>query len=243
MRKERRQGFKGAVPLKRAMGGASVMHAPSVMNAQIKPNSMNEPKPRDISLTLSKEAYKRNPRESIEGYNLDRELSNKRTRTYHNPESNQTVISHRGTKLTNAKDLKNDFLIATGMLNKHTSSRVRNAARIAKGAEEKYGSNISNVGHSLGGTMAQKTGRKLGVDNSKVVAYNPGSSPLDIPGNIRNTIASKVNPNSKESQKMRNVTVHTTGLDPISMSAALHPGKTVLKKPTGINTHGLGNWG
>lgn len=256
MRKDIPPGFKTRGPIKRAMGGPAPVaysqdnpmfsqapqpQAPQA-SAQQPMAGAKQPRQQDISLTLSKEAYKKNPRESIDGYNIDRSLSNKRTRTYHNPETNQTVIAHRGTKPTDMKDLKNDFLIATGMFNKKTSSRIRNAGKIAKGAEEKYGSNISNVGHSLGGTMAQKTGRKLRAENSKVVGYNPGSSPLDIPKNIYNSVKNRINPNSNASIKARNVTTHTTGLDPISMSAMFHPGKTVIKKPRSVNTHSLDNW-
>jgi hypothetical protein len=195
-----------------------------------------------MSHAFSQEAYSKTPRESLNGYNLDKSLSNKKTLTYHNPETKQTYIAHRGTDPRDKKDLKNDFLITTGLLNKYTSKRVRNAEKIAKGAQAKYGSNITNTGHSLGATMAEKTGKKLNVENSKVVGYNPGMSPLDIPKGMYQKAKSYFNPNSESSQKLKNVTRHTTGVDPISMSGMVHAGKTVLHKPKQLNVHGLSNF-
>lgn len=196
----------------------------------------------DISLQLSREAYAKNRRDNIDGYQLDKSLSNKKTSTYHNPETKQTYIAHKGTDPRDKNDLKNDFLVATGMLNSRTSKRVRNADAIAKGAQSKYGTGITNVGHSLGATMAEQTGRKLNVANSKVTGYNPGMSPLDIGKGLYNKARAVISPNSNRTQKLQNVTRHTTGVDPISMSGMMHAGKTVLHKPTGLNTHGLGNF-
>lgn len=196
----------------------------------------------DISLQLSRAAYNPNAEANIGGYQLDPTLSNRKTRTYHNPETKQTYISHRGTDPSHLGDLKNDFLIATGLLNSNTSKRVRNAENIAQQAQAKYGNNITNVGHSLGGTMAETIGQKLRPENSKVVGYNPGMSPLDVGKGLYNKAYTYFNPNSAKTQKLQNVTRHTTGVDPISMGGLLHAGQTVMHKPTSINSHGLSNF-
>ncbi len=196
----------------------------------------------DISLQLSRAAYNPNAEANIGGYQLDPTLSNRKTRTYHNPETKQTYISHRGTDPSHLGDLKNDFLIATGLLNSNTSKRVRNAENIAQQAQAKYGNNITNVGHSLGGTMAETIGQKLRPENSKVVGYNPGMSPLDVGKGLYNKAYTYFNPNSAKTQKLQNVTRHATGVDPISMGGLLHAGQTVMHKPTSINPHGLSNF-
>lgn len=196
----------------------------------------------DISLQLSRAAYNPNAEANIGGYQLDPTLSNRKTRTYHNPETKQTYISHRGTDPSHLGDLKNDFLIATGLLNSNTSKRVRNAENIAQQAQAKYGNNITNVGHSLGGTMAEKTAQRLRPENSRVVDYNPGMSPLDVGKGLYQKASSYFNPNSNKTQKLQNVTRHTTGVDPISMGGLFHAGNTVVHKPTSFNPHGLSNF-
>lgn len=196
----------------------------------------------DISLELAREAYNANPRSNINGYVLDTGLSNRKTRTYHNPETKQTYIAHRGTDPKHRGDLKNDALIGLGLFNRGNSKRLRLAEDISKGAQAKYGNNITNVGHSLGATVAERTGQRLRPENSKVVGYNPGVSPLDIPRALYNKAVNYFNPNSAQAQRNQNVTRHTTGVDPISMSGLVNSGKTVLHTPTSLNPHGLGNF-
>jgi len=217
--------------IKKAMGG--------VMPGPIVPPQMPQP---DISLQLSRGAYNPNAEANIGGYQLDTALSNKKTRTYHNPETKQTYISHKGTDPKDRNDLKNDFLITTGLLNRNTSKRVRNAENIARSAQEKYGNNITNVGHSLGGTMAEQTGRRLRPENSAVVGYNPGMSPLNVGKGLFQKASAYLNPNSNKTQKLQNVTRHTTGVAPISMGGLFHAGNTVVHKPTSFNPHGLSNF-
>lgn len=197
----------------------------------------------DMSHAFTQETYSKAPRESLNGYNLDKSLSNKKTLTYHNPETKQTYIAHKGTNVHDKNDLKNDALLTMGLLNKHTSKRVKNAKKIAKGAEAKYGTNITNTGHSLGGHYAERSAKKLKVENSKVSTYNGAASPLDIGKGLYSKVKTSINPHSNSSQKAKNVTRHTTGVDPISMSGMLHSGKTVIHKPKSFNVHSSNNFG
>jgi Lipase (class 3) len=196
----------------------------------------------EIDAKLSQEAYKDNSADNVDGYQLDKELSNRKTKVYHNPETKKTVVAHRGTKVTDKKDLLNDVLVATGLLSSSTSNRVKNATDIAKKAESKYkDSDIKNTGHSLGGTVASEVGKSLSVKNSAVETYNKGASPLDIGKNIYNKVKCSLS-NSDECKKAKNQTHNITGIDPISVSNLLHAGKTNIVKPTKLNVHSLSNF-
>ncbi len=58
---------------------------------------VSQQKGKGIEADLSKEVYNKNPKEEIQGFKLDKELSNKKTLTYHNTETKKTIISHKGT--------------------------------------------------------------------------------------------------------------------------------------------------
>jgi hypothetical protein len=116
--------------------------------------------------------------------------------------------------------------LSVGLLNKHTSKRVRNANDITKKANQKYGAqNVTQTGHSLGGYMADNSATK----GNKVETYNRGTSPLDVVLN-------------KSKKKNPDAIHYTTGVDPISGSQLSSKDKVVLVKPTKINVHGLDNF-
>lgn len=196
----------------------------------------------EIDQELSSAAYDATPQQNIKGYNYDADLSNKKTRVYHNPETGKTIISHKGTDPTDKKDLVNDALLSVGLLNRYTSKRVKKAEDVAKKTQAKYGDNISSTGHSLGGKLANITAQKLDVKNSKSEVYNSGSSPLEIIPNILNKAKCSVS-NSNSCKKLKNQTENTTGVDPISISGALTSvGKTKLYKPKSANVHSIDNF-
>jgi len=173
----------------------------------------------DLEQKLSSEAYKDNSADNVDGYVLDKELSNRKTKVYSHPETKHTVVAHRGTK--DKSDLLNDVKIVLGKYDK--SKRVENATAIADKAKAKYGDNITNTGHSLGGTTASIV---AGKTNSKVETYNKGASPLE---------------NYKQTTKKAEHNI--TGVDPISVSTLLkNPGSVKLKLPTKLNVHGLANF-
>lgn len=179
----------------------------------------------DIDVKLNDEVYKKPDKrnDTIEGFVLDKELSNKRTSVYNNPVNNETRVVHRGTDLLSAKDLKDDVLLSVGLLNKHTSQRVKNAHDITVKAKEKYNINkIHHTAHSLGGEVTKSVMSK----NDTGDVYNPGVSPISI----------------LSEKKHKNLNQYTTGIDPISISSLIGKNKVTLVKPKKLNVHSLDNF-
>jgi predicted esterase YcpF (UPF0227 family) len=106
---------------------------------------------------------------NIDGFEIDKNLSGKRTKVWYNPETNQSVVGHRGT--ANTRDWITDARMAYG---NETNNRFKHAKRIQKKAEAKYGQeNISTIGHSLGGRLAEKYGKKT----NEVITVNKAVIP------------------------------------------------------------------
>ena len=199
----------------------------------------------DIDVKLSSEAYKPVSERAavVDGYVLDKGLSNKKTLVYNNPTTKDTIVSHKGTDPKDKNDLKNDLLLSVGKLG--TSKRVKNATEITRKAEAKYEGDTSHTGHSLGFAVASKVvgNKATSVDNSKLVGYSGAVSPLDISKNLKAQKQLKKNPESIQSQKLAKLEYNTTVYDPVAISGALSLGKQVKKvKPTSINTHSLSNY-
>ena len=90
-------------------------------------------------------------------YILDDSLSGNRAQVYHNPKTGKSVVSHTGTN--SLMDWIADYRYANGNL--ENTARYKHAKRIQDEAEKKYGSdNIMTTGHSLGGKLAVKVGKK-----------------------------------------------------------------------------------
>lgn len=194
-----------------------------------------------IHAELSNETYKENPRKEVEGYLLDEELSNKKTKVYHNPEKKDTIIAHRGSRITEKGDIKADVLIATSTLDEN-SKRVKRATNVVKKADEKYEGSITNTGHSLGGTVAKKVALQLPVEKSRVEAYNAGAGPGELLiGKYNQAKCALIN--SEECKKLRNVTDNLVIGDPISTANLTNKvGKIKLVAPKSANPHSLANF-
>ena len=203
-------------------------------------------------MNLSREQYARLAKGSygsqpIEGFDIDRELSNQNRTVY--TKDGKAIISYRGTDVKNPwnrwKDLGTDALIALGLQDE--GSRFKNAEKYAKDTIQKYGAgNVELTGHSLGGSQALYVSDKLGLPAK---AFNPGVSPLTIekkPGFGKELIGDVVNyvspqPGTKTESKAK---VYTTGVDPISGSILFdRKGYDVeLVKPKSWNVHGITNF-
>ena len=106
---------------------------------------------------------------TINGYQLDTELSTKRDKVYYDPKTKKAVHTIAGTD--KLKDWSNNLLIPLGL--HKLSNRYKNSERIQKEANSKYGkANTSLVSHSQSGNIADNLAKKglVGDDN---VSLNP----------------------------------------------------------------------
>jgi hypothetical protein len=107
--------------------------------------------------------------ENIDGYILDKELSTKRDKIYHDPKTNKTVHTIAGTDKT--LDWTNNLLIPLGL--HQYSNRYKNAEKIQKGINKKYGKeNVSVIGHSQSGHIVNDLTNK-GLVGSEAISLNP----------------------------------------------------------------------
>lgn len=105
------------------------------------------------------------------GYTYDKKLSTNQSKVFVDNEGNPN-IAFRGSKT--AKDfLFSDPLLAFGLQN--LDPRFKEAKELTKKVEKKYGKPADVFGHSLGGTLADKSGAK-----GNIVTYNKGVGLGDI---------------------------------------------------------------
>lgn len=103
------------------------------------------------------------------GYGYDDHLSTMNTKVF--VKDGKPVVVHRGT--TTVKDMVDDGLLGLGL--EKYGFRYKNAQRITRKAEEKYKQHADAVGHSLGGSLAEKSGA-----HGDVMTFNKGSGLGDI---------------------------------------------------------------
>ena len=104
------------------------------------------------------------------GYKYDYELSKMNTKILLDP-NGQPIILHRGSKT--ARDFLDDGLLLFGL--EKYSKRFQDAKKITKEVEEKYNKSASTIGHSLGGSLAEKSGA-----HGDIITYNKRSGLADI---------------------------------------------------------------
>lgn len=118
--------------------------------------------------------YAKKKDNSLDGYNLDHSLSGTRVQVYHNPNTNHTIVSHKGT------DSIQDWCtnLSYGLFNDTSGKRFEHSKKIQNEAENKYDGQITTVGHSLGSKLADEA-----TKNSKdreVVTVNGATTPYDL---------------------------------------------------------------
>jgi len=121
---------------------------------------------------LLKASYK--PKDEIDGFIQDKDLSTKTSKVYYNPDLNQTVVAHQGT--SGFTDWLNNVAYALGgqTLYKYTP-RYKEAEKVQKEAERKYGlKNLSTIGHSQGGLQAEL----LGAKGNEIITLNKATRPF-----------------------------------------------------------------
>lgn len=165
----------------------------------------------------------------------DKELSNDEAAVFVNNDT--VIVAFRGTVLTNPRDLIADARIAYG--NFLSGSRMKRSISFVNKVTKKYpDKEIILTGHSLGARIAHDVASILGL---KSYSYNMGSSPVDIPFNLLETLRCKYGKNcniDKEKQKA----FHSYG-DPVSLSSlsGYHDTEIVPRKP-GHDVHTIDNF-
>ena len=96
-------------------------------------------------------------------YGYDDQLSTMNTKVF--VKDGKPVVVHRGT--TTLKDVVDDGLLALGL--EKYGFRYKNAKRITEKAEKKYGQSADAIGHSLGGSLAERSGA-----HGNVLTFNKG---------------------------------------------------------------------
>ena len=153
-----------------------------------------------------------NKNQNVGEFKVDESLSGKRAKVYHNNETGQTVVAHRGTK--GAKDWMTDGAMALGY---EGGNRFKHAEKVQKKAEAKYGTeNLTTVGHSLGARLAEKYGQ----NGQEVITLN---KPI-IPKTFGKTI-------SKNQYDIRSTTDAVSGLADLQKNKNLTEIKTKTANP------------
>jgi len=114
------------------------------------------------------------PKDEVEGFVLDKSLSSNTSKVYFNPETNQSVVAHRGTE--GFSDWFNNAVYAYGGKNYYQyTPRYREAKSVQEKAQKKYGiDNITTIGHSQGGLQAEM----LGSSGKEVITLNKATRPF-----------------------------------------------------------------
>jgi hypothetical protein len=175
----------------------------------------------------------------VDGYDIDRELSNRHRTVYVSKDTGKATLALAGTRLnkrtTRMGDLGTDALLALGL--QSLSSRFQNSKKVARAAIEKYGQeNVSATGHSLGGSQALYLNQRLGVGAH---AYNPGAPP----SMVRKSLFDKLSTSLFKRPLQNTANIYFTGKDPISiLSPLVANARTVRVKQTQRDAHSLKNF-
>jgi hypothetical protein len=116
---------------------------------------------------------------NVGDFKIDKGLSGKWVKTYHNPIDDWTVVVHRGTSTSMDKEGAYDvFVDAQLAVNYKNNARFKKSEEIQKKAEQKYNpKRMTVLGSSLGGTLAQDS---AGKDVHEIITSGKPTTPADI---------------------------------------------------------------
>jgi len=178
---------------------------------------------------FSDASYQKHSDENIDGYALDKDLSNDYAKTYYNPEKRHAVVVHRGTQ--GAADWLNNIAYVMGKY--HLTRRNWTGKKIQEAAEKKYGAkNVSTLGHSQGSVLA----RRHGKNSKEIITVNPaylgekqaeneyrirtGRDPVSgllAPVNkIKNFVTGLFGKKAKEDHSKKNITIESHTWNPLT---------------------------
>ena len=113
---------------------------------------------------------KKGETQQIGNYVLDKQLSTRKAKVYHDPVNDKTVVANRGTTGT-ASDWLNNAKYVAGVYDK--TGRMKQAEKVQRKAIAKYGKVDTNVGHSQAGIITRKLNQK-GL-TGEVINLNPAA--------------------------------------------------------------------
>ena len=157
-------------------------------------------------------SYEKKAPTDINGYQLDKDLSNGQAKVYHNPHTKHTIVANRGTQGT-LQDWANNVAYTMGLYDR--TGRWKNAERTQDEAIKKYGKVDANVGHSQSGVITRKL-NALGK-TGEVINVNPASLGEKQKGN-ETVIRSSLDPVSifQPNKADRNVTIKAKSYNPLT---------------------------
>ena len=162
--------------------------------------------------SVLKEGYKSKNKDNLNGYILDRKLSDHNNKIYYNPTDKKLLHNVVGSH--NLSDWVDNAKLAVGYGFKE-SKRYKDSHKKLRQAKEKYNvDNATVVGHSQGGFTAGMISGK----NDKVVTLNKAA-----------TIGQKVRNNERHFRTNDLVSVlnthskHTTNLQPVNTQTGIIP--------------------
>lgn len=121
-------------------------------------------------------SYKPKSNKAPKGYELDKDISNKRVKVYKKKDSNEALVVHRGSQ--GIQDWVDNARYAFGGQMKSTDTYKKHKKKHQK-AIDKYGAdNIIAVGHSRGGKYVEELNKSKPV--KEVITYNKAVAPVDI---------------------------------------------------------------
>ena len=132
--------------------------------------------PADKVKKLIDNSYTNEMIDNIDGYEIDRELSDGRVKVYKDQNSDQAIVTHRGSSgwrdwTDNVRYILKDEFEDTATYKKHEKKQ--------KKAIDKYGANnIINVGHSRGALYAEQMNKNQPV--KEVITYNKLVVPKEV---------------------------------------------------------------
>jgi hypothetical protein len=113
-----------------------------------------------------------NSNDSLKGFTIDPQFNSDEHFVAVSHDGQHVFSSHRGT--SNADDVTTDVSLAAGTL--HNTKRYARSRSKSMDATRKYEhADLVEVGHSLGGTLADRISRESG---RRSIVFNAGSSPF-----------------------------------------------------------------
>ena len=116
-----------------------------------------------------KNGYNKTKKNEMNGYVLDKQLSNHNNQIYYNKDKNKLLHNINGTN--SFGDVITDLYLAAGKL-KDTSRYIESHQKL-RDAKYKYGVNDATItSHSLGSSI----GTYIGGKNDQIIGYNKGAT-------------------------------------------------------------------